>query len=116
MLMLTILENITIGEIVVALGIISGLTVLPLKVFNWYKKNFPDRFNHLENRVNMLENNFDKLSKRHEKEMKESKEERLILIRGLLACLKGLSEQGCDGPVSEAIVDIENYMIRETHK
>ncbi|EKC77057.1 hypothetical protein OBE_00546, partial [human gut metagenome] len=31
------------------------------------------------------------------------------------ACLKGLKEQGCDGPVTQAIGDIENYLIKKTH-
>ena len=38
-----------------------------------------------------------------DREIKEIKEEQTILTKGILACLKGLKEQGCDGPVTEAI-------------
>ena len=30
--------------------------------------------------------------------------------------LKGLKEQGCDGPVTEAICSIENHLNKEAHK
>lgn len=43
------------------------------------------------------------------------KEEQCLLTYGLLACLKGLREQGCDGPVSEAIEKIEKHINRAAH-
>lgn len=43
------------------------------------------------------------------------KEEQALLTMGILACLKGLSEQGCDGPVSEAITKIEAYLNTKAH-
>ena len=46
----------------------------------------------------------------------ESKKERLILLKGQLACLKGLQEQGCNGSVTQAIGDIENYLIDKSHE
>ena len=45
-----------------------------------------------------------------DKEIKEMKEEQAILTYGILACLKGLKEQGCNGPVSEAINKIEKHL------
>ena len=45
----------------------------------------------------------------------DSKEERLILLKAQLACLKGLKEQGCNGPVSQAIGDIEEYLLKKSH-
>lgn len=50
-----------------------------------------------------------------EKEIKDSKDERMILLKGQLACLKGLKEQGCNGPVTQVIQDIEKYMIDKSH-
>ena len=49
------------------------------------------------------------------RDVEDSKHERLILLKGQLACLKGLQEQGCDGPVKQAINDIENYIIAKSH-
>lgn len=51
-----------------------------------------------------------------EKEMKDIKEEQSILTYGVLACLKGLSEQGCDGPVTEAIAKIEKHLNVKAHE
>ena len=49
-------------------------------------------------------------------EIKEIKEEQLILTKGVLACLKGLKEQGCDGPVTSAIEEIEEHINKQAHK
>jgi len=38
-----------------------------------------------------------------------------LVVYGLLACLKGLAEQGCDGPVSEAIDRIEKHINKKAH-
>ena len=50
-----------------------------------------------------------------DKEIKEMKEEQAILTYGILACLKGLKEQGCNGPVSEAINKIEKHLNEKAH-
>ena len=42
-------------------------------------------------------------------------EEQTLLTYGVLACLKGLKEQGCNGPVSEAINKIEKYLNKKAH-
>ena len=44
------------------------------------------------------------------------KEEQQLLTFGVLACLKGLSEQGCDGPVSAAIDKIEKHLNKNAHR
>ena len=49
-------------------------------------------------------------------DIKSIKEEQKVLTTGVLACLKGLKEQGCDGPVTEAIHEIENHLNKEAHK
>lgn len=50
-----------------------------------------------------------------DKELKEIKEEQAILTEGILACLKGLHEQGANGPVTEAITKIENHLNKKAH-
>ena len=49
-------------------------------------------------------------------DIKGIKEEQSILVKGVLACLKGLHEQGCDGPVDDAIGKIEEHINRQAHK
>lgn len=44
------------------------------------------------------------------------KAEQGLLTRGVLACLKGLHEQGCNGPVTEAIRELEAYVNRKAHE
>ena len=44
------------------------------------------------------------------------KAEQGLLTRGVLACLKGLHEQGCNGPVTEAIRTIEKHLNAQAHK
>ena len=53
---------------------------------------------------------------KQDEDIKAIKEEQSILTTGVLACLKGLKEQGCDGPVAEAISSIENHLNKEAHK
>lgn len=48
-------------------------------------------------------------------EIKEMKKEQEILTFGILACLKGLKEQGCNGPVTEAISKIEKHLNEKAH-
>lgn len=38
------------------------------------------------------------------------KESQRVLTRGMLACLQGLKEQGCDGPVTDAIAELQDYL------
>lgn len=43
------------------------------------------------------------------------REEQTLLTYGVLACLKGLQEQGCNGPVTEAIDKIERHINMAAH-
>ena len=55
------------------------------------------------------------LRKHHEYDMASIKEEQTLLVYGILACLKGLKEQGCNGPVTEAINKIEKHLNKKAH-
>lgn len=57
-----------------------------------------------------------KLKKHHEEDVASIKEEQTLLVYGILACLKGLSEQGCNGPVTEAIHKYEKYLNQKAHQ
>lgn len=49
-------------------------------------------------------------------DIKLLKDEQTLLTYGVLACLKGLKEQGCNGPVTAAIDKIEKHLNVEAHK
>ena len=51
-----------------------------------------------------------------DKDIQRTKEEQALLTCGVLACLKGLKEQGCDGPVEDAIVKIEKHINQAAHE
>ena len=51
-----------------------------------------------------------------DKDIGHMKEEQALLTYGVLACLKGLKEQGCDGPVEDAIAKIEKHINQAAHK
>ena len=81
---------ITIASVITALGVILGVI---LTVHKWYLKN-----------------------EKQDDDIKSIKDEQTILTKGVLACLKGLKEQGCDGPVTAAILDIEDHLNKQAHK
>lgn len=106
------MENITVGQIItwivnagIIIGAIGGL-------YRFYKKNFADTIQKIENRIGSLEERCNM----QDKDIQDSKEERLILLKAQLACLKGLKEQGCNGAVTQSIADLEEYLINKSHK
>lgn len=82
-------EIITAGEVVSAVLFILGLI---FACYRWYLKQG-----------------------RYEKEIEKIKSEQCLLTYGILACLKGLKENGCDGPVTEAIDKIEKHLNQQAH-
>lgn len=50
-----------------------------------------------------------------DKEIEKIKSEQCLLTYGILACLKGLQEQGCNGPVTEAVKKIEKHINQQAH-
>lgn len=105
------MENITIGQIVGVAGTLSVLSGFFFSIYKFIKKVVLDKIEKNKEDIAELKREVVILKS----EVKESKEERLILLKAQLACLKGLKEQGCNGPVTQAINDIENYIITKSH-
>lgn len=105
------MENITIGQIAGAIGVLTVLVGFFVSIYQFIKKVVLDKITRNSKRIEILEQEVGKLKS----EVADSKEERLILLKGQLACLKGLKEQGCNGPVTHAIDDIENYLMTKSH-
>lgn len=80
---------IKIASFITASGVIIGFIY---SLFRWYTKQ-----------------------KQLEAAIKEIKEEQCLLTYGILACLKGLKEQGCNGPVTESINKIEKHLNKKAH-
>lgn len=56
------------------------------------------------------------LREKHEADQKDTQKELEIITYGVLACLRGLKEKGCNGPVTDAIKAIEKHLNEKAHK
>lgn len=54
--------------------------------------------------------------KKQDKAIASIRDEQILLTEGILACLKGLKEQGCNGPVTLAISKIESHLNEQAHQ
>lgn len=111
-MVLTVQGVITAGAFLTAL---TAFIVLFAKAVRWF------------DRQKVQDAELAALRKKHDEEMaafkreeaqhlREVKEEQTLLTYGILACLKGLSEQGCNGPVTEAINKIEKHLNKKAHE
>lgn len=80
---------ITVGKIIGALGVIISSVVALYKTVESIKLQ--------------------------KKDICSIKEEQTLLCYGILACLKGLKEQGCNGPVTHALNKLEKHLNEEAH-
>ena len=53
---------------------------------------------------------------RQDKELAAIRKEQTVICYGILACLRGLEEQGCDGPVHEALDKLEKHLNKAAHE
>ena len=106
------MENITIGQIGSTIGKLTIIVGFFIAIFKWYKSNFMDKFNNIEGRLQAWEDT----TRNQGKEMQESKSERLILLKGQLACLEALQQNGVSEPVMQAINEIKTYLINKSHE
>ena len=108
------MENITIGQIESAVGIITVIGAFIFGIYKWYKKIIGDKFVKIDNRFTTVEKRLDFVEKKreeYEKEVQNSKEERAILLRGELAALKGLKDICQNKAISNSIDEIEEYIV-----
>ena len=54
--------------------------------------------------------------KKQDEELAAIRAELQVLCFGMRACLSGLKEQGCNGPVTDAINAIEKHINKQAHK
>ena len=58
---------------------------------------------------------FVKRQQKQDEIIEDIQKEQALLTYGILACLKGLKEQGCNGPVTEAVNKIEKHLNEKAH-
>ena len=54
-------------------------------------------------------------NKKQDEELKAIRKEQTMICYGVLACLKGLKEKGCNGPVTDALNMIEKHLNKAAH-
>lgn len=71
----------------------------------------------IENRIQRSEDDRKRLDKIDglEKIIETIQEEQTVQCYCILACLKGLAEQGCNGPVHEGIERMEKHLNKKAH-
>ena len=98
---------ITWETIITAGKVLGALTAIGALLFSIVR--FIDR-------QKVLEKELVELRDIHCSDMSNLNEEQRLLMYGVLACLKGLKEQGCNGPVTEAIDTLEKYINKKAHE
>lgn len=91
---------ITAGAVV---GALTAIITLLVKLVRWVDHQ------------KAQDTKLDELKKQHEGDIKVIQQELTLLTYGILACLKGLKEQGCNGPVTKAIDKIEKHINNKAH-
>lgn len=56
------------------------------------------------------------LGQKHDEDMNSIKEEQTVIVYGLLSALRGLEEQGCNGPVKAGINELEKHLNKKAHE
>lgn len=56
-----------------------------------------------------------KHQKQQDDDISSIKKEQTLVVYGVLACLRGLQEQGCDGEVTTAIDKIDKHLNQAAH-
>ena len=54
--------------------------------------------------------------KKQDEELAAIRAELQLLCYGLRACLSGLNEQGCNGPVTDALMQLDKHLNKEAHR
>ena len=81
---------IELASLLTALGVIGGAALWAVK--------FVDR------------------QKKQDQELTAIRKEQTLICYGVMACLRGLKEQGCDGPVTAALDKLEKHLNQAAHE
>ena len=98
--------TITPQTIITAGAVIAAIVA----ILKYYNKGY-DLIKHQEEQDKKIK----EVKEQHEEDVKAIKTEQSLITYGVLACLKGLQEQGCDGAVTDAIDKIDKYLNKAAH-
>ena len=99
------------ASVITALTVIGSALVAAVKWYLKQKKLEKD----FEDQKEENQQKLDELREEHVRDIRKIEEEACLHTYGILACLKGLQEKGCNGPVTEAIDKFEKYINKRAH-
>lgn len=102
--------HITTQNIITAAALVAAIIALAGYVFrarDWVKRQ--------DKQDQSNESAVKDLKEHHDSDIKVINTELQLLTYGILSCLKGLQEKGCNGPVTEAISKIEKHLNEKAH-
>lgn len=70
---------------------------------------------HWVDRQKQQDKDIKQLREQHDKDLRAIQHEQTLIAYGILAALRGLKEQGCNGPVTEAIDKIDKHLNQKAH-
>lgn len=106
------------GKVISAIGIIAGVI---FGAYKWYLKQdalkgeLEKSKKEQEEENQNLRTEIEELRQEHVSDVRKIQKEACLHTYGILACLKGLQEKGCNGPVTEAIDKIERHINKQAH-
>lgn len=103
---------ITAGAVLSAAGVIAASVAWVVRFFDRQKAQDTDLITLREKHEADIAALRAEAAEHHKAMMGEQK----ILTQGVLACLEGLSEKGCNGPVTKTIGLIKDHLNEEAHR
>lgn len=97
------IDSSTIITVAGVLGALITIGTVAYKIVKWFQQQ--------EKQTKDIE----ELRKQEKEDIKSMEDELCLLTYAILACLKGLKEQGCNGPVTEAIGKVEKHINQKAH-
>lgn len=97
------IDSATITTIAGVMSALIAIGAAAYKVIKWFQAQ--------EKQTKDIE----KLREQEKKDIENMQDELCLLTYAVLACLKGLKEQGCNGPVTEAIGKVEKHINQKAH-
>ena len=98
------INSTTIITVASVLGALITIGAVGYKIIKWFQTQ--------EKQTSDIES----LKVKQKEDMQEIKDEMCLLTYAVLACLKGLKEQGCNGAVTEAVGKVEKHINQKAHR
>jgi Ser-tRNA(Ala) deacylase AlaX len=98
--------------LIAAVALIGGASGGSFGLYKLLDKSIVRRMKVLEEKLDIV----DKWTRMQQLDIDNSNKSTQIMVEGMLACLEGLREQGCNGTVVNNIAKIKTYLIEKAHE